>query len=122
MKRSVGALAGTGVRPLHLRRRASRPQLERDPLGGYPARPDRPDVIRIRSAGGLPSRAERSSPSAVAPFGSGHSPPGGRRSPPKVCHPSPVFRPFENISMNNAIHFILLSFFFSLTNVQFLPC
>src|SRR2546426_1930370 len=77
MKRSVGALAGTGVRPLHLRRRASRPQLERDPLGGYPARPDRPDVIRIRSAGGLPSRAERSSPSAVAPFWFRAPPPGG---------------------------------------------
>src|SRR6184192_3891034 len=34
MKRSVVPLAGHGIRPTPLRRRASRPQLKRDPLGG----------------------------------------------------------------------------------------
>src|SRR5207245_7763079 len=29
-------MAGTDVRPLHLRRRTSRPQLKREPLGGRP--------------------------------------------------------------------------------------
>src|SRR5207237_8153361 len=42
--------------------------------------------------------------------------------PEKVYHLSPVSRPFESISMNSAIHSILLSFFFALTNVQLLPC
>ncbi len=30
----VSSLAGTGLRPRPLRRRASRPQLKRDPFGG----------------------------------------------------------------------------------------
>src|SRR6266705_4899377 len=34
MKRTVVPLAGHGLRPTPLRRRASRPQLKRDPLGG----------------------------------------------------------------------------------------
>src|SRR5947209_19389069 len=38
---------GTDCRPLHLRRRASRPQLKRDPLGGIApfATPDSREVI-----------------------------------------------------------------------------
>ena len=39
MKQSVVPLAGHGLRPPTLRRRASRPQLKRDPLGRYEHQP-----------------------------------------------------------------------------------
>ncbi len=39
LHRSVWALSGADVRPLLLRRRAGRPQLKRDPLGGGPHSP-----------------------------------------------------------------------------------
>src|SRR6267143_377733 len=43
----------------------------------------------------------------------------------RTSHPvlnGPVSRPFESISMNSAIHSILLFCFLALTNVQLLPC